>query len=539
MWRESDDYGDQYDVYRYYGNTYDAPVDSRQDFDQQYQNKTFIMPDVIKNFLIYFHKCITEQNVYEIQNAYENGFNNLTERFFKNSPWPEAEIVAPVVQNDTLFLILYKELYYRHVYARVQTGPTIEQRFESYYNYCSLFNYILYPEGPVTLELPNQWMWDIIDEFVYQFQSFVQYRCKLGKKTVEEIDTLRSNSKVWNVHSVLNVLHSLVDKSRINEQLKVYSKGGDPDSVAGEFGRLSLYKMLGYFSLVGLLRLHSLLGDYYQALKVLENVNFNKKDMYSRVPACQVTTYYYVGFVYMMMRRYQDAIRTFSTILLYNQRTKHIIQSRTYLYDQIKKQNDQMYTLLAICLTLHPMRIDESVASVLREKSYSEKMIKMQKCDRSEFETSFAFGCPKFLSPVPPNYEAPPGSNFHKEAYLQQLNVFLDEVMQQQSLPVIRSYLKLYTTLPVSKLAAFMQEDGLHTQLMCFKHKMKNMVWTEGAGGLDGQFLSSSEVDFYVDKDMIHIADTKVARRYGDFFIRQIHKFEELSRTLKLIPSKK
>ena len=28
---------------------------------------------------------------------------------------------------------------------------------------------------------------------------------------------------------------------------------------------------------------------------------------------------------------------------------------------------------------------------------------------------------------------------------------------------------------------------------------------------------------------MIHIADTKVARRYGDFFIRQIHKFDEVS----------
>ena len=25
----------------------------------------------------------------------------------------------------------------------VQGGPTIDQRFESYYNYCSLFNYIL------------------------------------------------------------------------------------------------------------------------------------------------------------------------------------------------------------------------------------------------------------------------------------------------------------------------------------------------------------------------------------------------------------
>ena len=27
---------------------------------------------------------------------------------------------------------------------------------------------------------------------------------------------------------------------------------------------------------------------------------------------------------------------------------------------------------------------------------------------------------------------------------------------------------------------------------------------------------------------MIHIADTRVARRYGDFFIRQIHKLEEV-----------
>jgi translation initiation factor 3 subunit L len=52
---------------------------------------------------------------------------------------------------------------------------------------------------------------------------------------------------------------------------------GDPDSVSGEFGQNSLYKMLGYFSLIGLLRLHSLLGDYYQALKVLENIDFNKK----------------------------------------------------------------------------------------------------------------------------------------------------------------------------------------------------------------------------------------------------------------------
>ena len=55
---------------------------------------------------------------------------------------------------------------------------------------------------------------------------------------------------------------------------------GDPNqslAVAGDFGRHRLYKMLGYFSLVGLLRLHSLLGDYHQALKVVENMNVNRK----------------------------------------------------------------------------------------------------------------------------------------------------------------------------------------------------------------------------------------------------------------------
>ncbi|XP_045214078.1 eukaryotic translation initiation factor 3 subunit L-like isoform X1 [Mercenaria mercenaria] len=514
--------------------------DPRQDmeYERQFQTtqSTFIVPDVIKNFLTYFRKCVKEQNVYGIQDAYENGFSKLTERFFKTNPWPDAEVVAPIVQHDPVFLNLYKELYYRHIYARVSSGPTLDQQFESYYNYCNLFNYILNADEPVGLQLPNQWLWDIIDEFIYQFQSFSIYRCKIGKKLPEEIDVLRNNPKIWNVHSVLNVLHSLVEKSNINRQLEVYASGGDPDSVSGEFGQQSLYKMLGYFSLIGLLRLHSLLGDYYQALKVLENIDFNKKNMYSRVPACQITTFYYVGFAYMMMRRYQDAIRTFSNILLYIQRTKQMFQTRVQMYDQITKMNDKMYTLLAICLVLHPIRIDESVHSQLREK-FADKMLRMSKADLQEFEQNFSFACPKFLSPVPPNYDTVQMLNFHKEPFMLQCKVFIEEVAQQILIPTIRSYLKLYTTLPIQKLAIFMDmsEDELKQHLMCFKHKMKNVVWTKGTSGLEGEFQSASEVDFYIDKDMVHIADTKVARRYGDFFIRQIHKFEEITRSLKNI----
>merc|ERR1719384_1785630 len=416
----------------------------------------------------------------------------------------------------------------------------VHQRFESYYNYCKLFNYILSAEQPVNLELPNQWLWEIIDEFIYQFQAFSQFRSKLGKKTDEEIEILKANPKVWNVHSVLNVLHSLVDKSNINKQLEVYNCQGNPDTVAGDFGKHSLYKMMGYFSLVGLLRLHSLLGDYYLAVKVLEKIELHKQSLYSRVPGCQITMFYYVGFAYMMMRRYSDAIRTFSNILLYIQRMKGAFQIKTYQNDQIKKQTDQMYVLLAICLVLHPQRIDESLHSSLKEKTYSEKMNKMSSGDLTEFEACYTFACPKFLSAIPPSLEEAPtaaGEALHKEPLRLQMKVFMDEVKQQMLLPTVRSYLKLYTSMPLEKLADYMSitVDELEMHLLRFKHKMMNKVWSKGTSGLEGEFQSESEVDFYIDKNMIHIADTKVDRRYGDFFIRQIHKFEELNRGLKAI----
>ncbi|XP_015749669.1 PREDICTED: eukaryotic translation initiation factor 3 subunit L-like, partial [Acropora digitifera] len=404
-----------------------------------------------------------------------------------------------------VFLILYKELYYRHIYNKLK--PTLDQRFESYFNYCDLFNYILNTDEPVPLSLPNQWLWDIIDEFIYQFQSFSQYRSKLLKKGEDEVATLRANTKIWNVHSVLNVLYSLVEKSRINYQLEVYNTGGDPDTVAGHFGIRPLYKMLGYFSLIGLLRLHSLLGDYFQAIKVLENVELNKK----------------------------DAIRSFSNILLYIQRTKNMFQTKSYQYEEITKKTEQMYILLAICLTLCPQRIDENVLSQLRERC-SDRIQRLQRGDLQTFEEGFSYACPKFISPVPPNFDAPP-ANFSREPFNLQLKVFLNEVSQQSLIPVIRSYLKLYTTMPIAKLAAFldMDENQFRTELLCFKHKQRNLVWTKGTDALEGELQSSSEVDFYIDQDMIHIADTKVERRYGDFFIRQIHKFEEVNKSIQAL----
>jgi hypothetical protein len=63
----------------------------------------------------------------------------------------------------------------------------------------------------------------------------------------------------------------------MNEQLLAAKEGRDESEVAGEYGSKPLYRTLGYFSIIGLLRVHCLLGDFTLALKMMDNIELNKK----------------------------------------------------------------------------------------------------------------------------------------------------------------------------------------------------------------------------------------------------------------------
>ncbi|VEL28413.1 unnamed protein product [Protopolystoma xenopodis] len=202
-------------------------------------------------------------------------FPKLTEQYFINTRWPSVEMIVPLVGDDRYFLMLYRELYYRHIYAHNTTGLSVDDMRNSFANYCSLFAELLDASKPLLLELPCQWLWDIIDEFIYQFQKFTIFRSRSKHKPDEEA-LLKENHKVWSIHSVLNILHKLVEKSNINEQLQYYATSSDPDLVAGEFGSCPVYKMLGFFSLIGLCRLHVLLGDYFKALRFLKHIDLSR-----------------------------------------------------------------------------------------------------------------------------------------------------------------------------------------------------------------------------------------------------------------------
>ncbi|KAJ7905037.1 eukaryotic translation initiation factor 3 subunit 6 [Mycena leptocephala] len=516
------------------------------------------IPDVVKGFIVHFHQAVLENNLPEITVAYESGWNKYTEKFYARTEWPEAEIIAPLVNDDPIFLILYRELYYRHVYSRLQ--PNIDDRFHSYENSCELFNYLLNSEGPVQLELPEQWLWDIIDEFIYQFQVFCTWRSKVKSKTDDELTMLADGGPVWSSYSVLNVLYSLIQKSKINEYINAHQAGKTPEEIAeivGEYGARPLYRHLGYFSIIGLLRVHVLLGDFTLALKVMENVELNQKSPYTRVTACTVATYYYVGFCYIMLRRYPDAIRTFVSILNWIMRMRQY-HTRSYQYDQISKTADRMYALFAICNALSPSRLDDNIANISKER-YGEqfaKMVRGQEDAIPAFKELFLYACPKFINANAPPYDDPaalaalmapaspdPSSPEFGESLTdpaqRHLSLLLSDVVAYTPVPTLRSFLKLYTSLGAKKLANFLDadEEEMVQQLMVMKQASRSVTHvTGGKGLLDGQTASTSDLNFVIDENMVHIAESTVGRRYAGWFIKNTERTQKLYDDLKNQP---
>ncbi|GMI81430.1 hypothetical protein like AT5G25757 [Hibiscus trionum] len=480
------------------------------------------VPDSVKSFVVHLYRHIREKNVYEIHQMYEISFQTLSDRLFKDTPWPSVDAVAHYVDNDQVFCLLYREMWFRHLYARL--SPTLKQRIDSWDNYCSLFQVVLH--RVVNMQLPNQWLWDMVDEFVYQFQSFCQYRAKMKNKTEQEIALLRQFDQAWNVYGVLNYLQAFVEKSNIIQILEQEKEGGEQFTATDGYdysGGSNVLKVLGYFSMVGLLRVHCLLGDYQTGLKCLLPIDISQQGVYTSVIGSHIATIYHYGFANLMMRRYVEAIREFNKILLYIYKTKQYHQ-KSPQYEQILKKNEQMYALLAICLSLCPQvkLVEETVNSQLREK-YGEKMARMQRYDDEAFaiyDELFSYACPKFITPSAPSFEEPL-VNYNQDAYRLQLKLFLYEVKQQQLLSGVRTFLKVYSTISLGKLANYMEMDEptLRSILLTYKHKTH-------AVDSDGKIISNADVDFYIDDDMIHVVESKSVKRYGDYFLRQIVKLE-------------
>jgi len=196
----------------------------------------------------------------------------------------------------------------------------------------------------------------------------------------------------------------------------------------------------------------------------------------------------------------------------------------------LNKMQDKMFHMLAVCIILYPCRIDESLEQSMKEKVTFDKLNRLQDGDTKTFEEVFNFACPKYVSPTQPPI-VPPYVNTHLEPTNRQWKVFEDELEIQAKIPGTRRYLKLYTTMPLSKLAGFLDvsDSELLSLLMTAKTKLIN---SSSQIAKQSEDFLHPEVDFFVDDKMVHIADTRVGSRYGEQFIRKINKFMELEKSI-------
>ena len=154
--------------------------------------------------------------------------------------------------------------------------------------------------------LPISWMWDILDEFLYQYQRFCEFKSKIAhrarshekKDSVKlDVNVLDAHPEIWESGEVLLSLKGLFNKTR------------------GMRSEQSVY--LGYFSQVQQVRYQIMHGCYHEALETVSAMrDMGRKDaLYYKSPPCHCSLYYYFGFALFAVGRYSDAQAIFNKIL--------------------------------------------------------------------------------------------------------------------------------------------------------------------------------------------------------------------------------
>lgn len=142
--------------------------------------------------------------------------------------------------------------------------------------------------------------------FSFNFNHKSVFRIDIGDLNLD-----KRCLQAWNVYGVLNYLQALVEKSTIIQILEQDKEGLEQFTANDGYdynGGSNVLKVLGYFSMVGLLRVHCLLGDYHTGLKCLLPIDISQQGVYTSVIGCHITIIYHYGFANLMLRRYVDTL---------------------------------------------------------------------------------------------------------------------------------------------------------------------------------------------------------------------------------------
>lgn len=514
------------------------------------------IPAPLKDFVFDLSDSVLTSQIPTEQLALYNGtFRELTAKYFAQSAWPSPQSVSEECGGHKLFLALYKELTQRHLHS--VTRPSPKDRVEGWHVYCDLFDQLLKhmdeEDSSNMIYLLPEWTFDILHEFVYQFQGFCQFRtatfanaAKYGpggpnegksppNHVNEAVSVLSNNRDAWAVQSVLSYLNKLV--------------------AAGENVSAPTVQYNALFASVCISRLECLMGDYASSLTALTPITGSTttidlprgaeedakpqsaQEVVNSVFAAKLSMTYHQGVCYLMLRRYRDASNVLGDICSTMRRGFKAGEYKTVAgSDQFQKLYDRMIALLAIITHVCPAAglVDDTVARTVRDK-HGKQLSKIEAGEEG-YEDLFIFACPKFITPSVPQYEAAlskgasAGPN-GQDAYKLQVKHFMNEMANQQTMRKLRSYMKLYTSISVDKLGRLVMEEDFRSLLMSYKHKMRQL---EVKGGSD-EFGTVMDIHYFITNDIIHVDEAEKQNRFEAYFISQISQSTDIMKDMEAI----
>jgi translation initiation factor 3 subunit L len=500
------------------------------------------VPQPVSNWIFDIHDATRRSLLSEdVSHLYDVERKNVNDKYFAHSPWPSSSMVASDCSNDATFLLFYEEIRCRHLFTKLK--PQLNDFISSWKVYTELFDYVTNGSKEDDLLLTPQWIHDITAEFIYQFQGFCQYRCQSGNKTDEDIMLLKEHESMWSLTAVLRILRSLIDGFSNKIEL-ILSKTTDDNDIHNK----SIIFDFGYFAIIEKARLECLLGDYCESITTIRSTNLNDQKTYLQIviPSCRINALYHLGISHLMSRNYIDALEIFENIYMYMIRcsklgtsTLTVGTAKSGLDQLIKKMSDKILALICICIALCPSKnIDEQIRENIGMK-WGEKLRRLYLGEISSFSDLFEIACPRFISAHTPDYDEDTKSSTvaaYYEAHNNRINVFLGEIQQHLDCLKLRSYLKLYASIDMERLASFnnISVVDLYEQLMCLRKKTEHstLLTTNDGDNIvsvqSDKTVATTDIEFYIHQNVLVIdslpSDISRKSQMKDFFVKGLHR---------------
>lgn len=537
----------------------------------------FQYPDAVTQFLSRLYEAYNKKNKKELNRLYDFEFKRISEEHFKNKAWPRPEVIFHIFPSDDLFQCLYRELYYRHMYLKLEPKSIdLQNSFKSYY---FLFR-CLSELGDISF-IPSHWIWDMLDEFVFQFQWRWSKTEKQGQAVAQSsnVQSTLSNSNggqssgttPWSLHSVLSVLRNLVvvsgvcvstnsqcviESEEVSSSTKFFSPGAGSDSI-------DPLVRLGWFALVSIVRIYTLCGDFSQALKTITFMShkFHKSSLFSSEPACIITFCRYAGFVGFYLKRYTLARTILSHGVMVYWRSKNILNTGTFHLELATKRFEQMLAMLAVLsVSEGGKKIDDSVNRLVNEK-YMDRIKRLQNRDSNTLRELYFFFCPKLVMAA--SFSVHSGTALSEsnsfahimELRKRQTTIFMMEEQQllwhsiknsslsQKKAQISKISEGLKKTEDVIRRVIETQNCRLHSSSICSSTATHNQNLTNSNEWLSKDFVSAfshiansniSDGEFTIENNCLMYRDHSNFSDFRVIFLKEISRIKQLNCDLQI-----